>query len=151
MWHTIFWVSALERAVKTFAQALVGILASDHVGLFDVSWGSALSSAGLAALLSVLTSIASERITEQGTPSLVRTEPDEEPSVPVPLTALYPQTPYPDQPQAQQPGPSYPQASYPQPTHPAYPAYPPPYPPDRQPPGTFPGSESGPPGGMPLN
>jgi hypothetical protein len=64
-----------ERALKTFAQSLAAILTAGAVDLLSVPWAGALSAAGLAALLSVLTSVGSAPWGESDTPSLVR--PDE--------------------------------------------------------------------------
>lgn len=54
-----FWRYAAERAAKTFAQSLAAVLAAAGLGLFDAAWWASLSAAGMAALLSVLTSVAS--------------------------------------------------------------------------------------------
>lgn len=59
MWTLAFWKAASERAVKTFAQALVAVMTADGFGLLDADWPARLSAAGLAALLSLLTSIGS--------------------------------------------------------------------------------------------
>ncbi|MGH3904772.1 MAG: holin [Pseudonocardiaceae bacterium] len=67
-----FWRSALERAFKTFAQTLVALFSISGVGLLDAPWTSALSAAGMAAVLSVLTSMTSEPMGERNTPSLLR-------------------------------------------------------------------------------
>lgn len=64
-----FWVDSLERAVKTFAQAAVALLTAGATGLLDVDWTQIASVAGLAAVVSVLTSIGSGTL--HGTPSLV--------------------------------------------------------------------------------
>lgn len=71
---TIGFLKAMfERAIKTFAEALAAILVADPiVGLVDVAWGDALSVSGLAALVSVLLSIASSA-TGSG-PSLTNSE-----------------------------------------------------------------------------
>lgn len=58
MWTALFWRGLAERAVKTFAQALVATLSVAGLTLGTVQWGTALGTAGLAALLSVLTSFA---------------------------------------------------------------------------------------------
>jgi hypothetical protein len=58
MWTALFWRGLGERAVKTFAQALIAVLGANGVGLLNADWGGALSAAGMAALLSVLTSFA---------------------------------------------------------------------------------------------
>ena len=52
-----FWRAALVRALRTFAQALIAVIGTS-VLLEQVRWLEALSAAGLAALLSMLTSIA---------------------------------------------------------------------------------------------
>lgn len=54
-----FWKAAVERAVKTFAQALLALLGTGSVGVTHLDWGQYLSVAGTAALASVLTSVAS--------------------------------------------------------------------------------------------
>ena len=48
-----------ERAIKTFAQtALASLTASQIIGILDVDWVQIFSVAGLAFVLSILTSIA---------------------------------------------------------------------------------------------
>lgn len=56
-----FWLSAGERAVKTFAQSLIATLTATSLPLdvVHVGWAGALSIAGGATLLSVLTSLSS--------------------------------------------------------------------------------------------
>jgi hypothetical protein len=71
MWTKTFWKAAAERAVKTFAQAAGAVLAAGGTGLLEVDFVSVVSVAGLATLLSVLTSVASSGVGEPGTPSLV--------------------------------------------------------------------------------
>ena len=63
-----------ERATKTAAQAALGVLGADYAGLFDVDWQGVASVSGLAAVVSVLTSIASSGF-GGGTPSLVDSSP----------------------------------------------------------------------------
>jgi hypothetical protein len=70
-----FWELTLERAVKTFAQSLLAILSANGVGLLTVSWLPALSTAGAAALLSVLTSMTSSPVGEPNSPSLLPAHP----------------------------------------------------------------------------
>lgn len=50
--------AALVRSVKTFAQTMVATIGGGSVGLMEVSWLQALSVAALAAVLSILTSVA---------------------------------------------------------------------------------------------
>lgn len=53
-----FWIDTTDRAVATFAQAAVGALTAGATGLFDIDLLQIGSVAGLAALVSVLTSVA---------------------------------------------------------------------------------------------
>ncbi|MDT2867111.1 holin [Lactococcus lactis] len=54
-----FFKDLAERAIKTFAQAMIGALGAGATGLIGVDWVQALSIAGFATLISILTSIAS--------------------------------------------------------------------------------------------
>ena len=65
----LFWIAAGERAVKTFAQALVAVFAAG-VTILDVDWQQTLAIAATAAVVSLLTSIASVRLGEFEGPSL---------------------------------------------------------------------------------
>ncbi|MFE7609258.1 holin [Streptomyces celluloflavus] len=58
MTGSAFWTATLERAARTFAQALLAVLGAAGAGLLDAPWLSALSAAAMAAVLSLLTSIA---------------------------------------------------------------------------------------------
>lgn len=64
MLTTLFWRATAERAVRTAAQTLVATLGLDTLGVLDVDWGQGFSLAGSAALLAVLTGIASSGGTE---------------------------------------------------------------------------------------
>lgn len=70
MFSKEFWFDAAERAVKTFAQALLATIA---VGtpLLDVDWGQGVGIAATATVISVLSSIASIGAGEPGTASLI--------------------------------------------------------------------------------
>jgi len=68
-----FAKAALERAVKTTAQAATALLAANATGLLTVDWVQLASVSGLAGLVSVLTSIASAPFGGDG-PSLTRVE-----------------------------------------------------------------------------
>lgn len=65
----------LERALKTFCQTLVALLGAGAVDLLSVPWLPALSTAGFAALLSVLSSIGSSRLGSERDASLVSAPP----------------------------------------------------------------------------
>lgn len=71
MFTGIFWKKAFERSVKTFAQAGAALLVGDGLGVLTVDWGNVFSVAGLAAVASFLTSVASLPVGEQDSPSLV--------------------------------------------------------------------------------
>lgn len=54
--------TAAIRAVKTFAQTLGAMLTAAGTGLLDTDWLTSLSVAGMAALLSVLTTVGGEYV-----------------------------------------------------------------------------------------
>lgn len=68
-----FAVATAERAIKTFAQAAVAMLTGGAMGIVDVDWLNVLSVSALAAVVSVLTSIASAPAGGDG-PSLTSAE-----------------------------------------------------------------------------
>ncbi|WP_282795191.1 holin [Streptomyces sp. CC224B] len=53
-----FWKATAERVVRTFAQALLAVLGAGSFGILDAPWTAALSTAGLAAVLALLTAVA---------------------------------------------------------------------------------------------
>ncbi|MEV6610395.1 MULTISPECIES: holin [unclassified Kutzneria] len=71
MFTMTFWQCTLERAMKTFCQTLVAVLGAGSVGLLNAAWTTSLSTAGMAALLSVLTSVGSAPLGKPGSPSLL--------------------------------------------------------------------------------
>ena len=68
---TAFWIDAGERAVRTFAQALVAMLVAGFVFTDPAAWGEALLSAAAAALVSLLTSVAASGVGDPESPSFV--------------------------------------------------------------------------------
>lgn len=73
MFTLAFIRATAERGVKTFAQSLGAVLAANGLGLISTDWVATLSTAGMAALLSILTSIGSDQLTGTG-PSLTNAE-----------------------------------------------------------------------------
>lgn len=72
MFSKLFLIDAFERSVKTIAQTIVAtLLASEAIGLFAVNWGDIMSVAGLAGVISILTSIASSQTGDNESASLV--------------------------------------------------------------------------------
>ena len=74
LWSIAFWRGATERALKTFAQALVAVIGVGAVGLLDVDWIGALSAALLATVVSVLTSIGNADFTSGQTPVVIEVD-----------------------------------------------------------------------------
>jgi hypothetical protein len=56
-----FWSYAGERAIKTVAQAALAYLGTGTIGLFQIDWTSLASVSLGAGLLSVLTSIVTQK------------------------------------------------------------------------------------------
>lgn len=73
IWTLAFWKAATERGVKTFAQAFAALLVAAGTGLLETDWTTSLSVAGMAAVISLLTSIGSDAVTGSG-PSLTNAE-----------------------------------------------------------------------------
>ena len=74
MFTGLFWRATFERGVKTFAQASGAVLVGSGVGLLDADWTATASVAGMAALLSVLSSVGSDLATDGAGPSLTDAE-----------------------------------------------------------------------------
>ncbi|MEU7639887.1 MULTISPECIES: holin [unclassified Streptomyces] len=53
-----FWLATSERAVRTFAQTLLAALGLDTADLLTLPWAHSLTLAAIAAVLSVVTSLA---------------------------------------------------------------------------------------------
>lgn len=64
-----FLKAAGERAVKTLCQVAAATIIANGTGLIDTDWIGVLSTSGMAALLSVLTSVGSDTLTEGDGPS----------------------------------------------------------------------------------
>ncbi len=71
MWTVRFWKQTLERSIKTAAQFALVFFGADAFNLFESDWKAAAGFALAGALVSVLTSMASEPYRERGTPSMV--------------------------------------------------------------------------------
>jgi hypothetical protein len=71
-----FWKAATERAVKTAAQSLILVwpVADGALNLWQIDPAEAVGIAVGGALLSLLTSLASGRVGDRGSPSLSRSE-----------------------------------------------------------------------------
>lgn len=67
-----FWIDAIERAVKTFAQVLLSVLFIDQV-IWAIDWRQGLGLAATATVASLLSSIASEPVSSRGTASIAPT------------------------------------------------------------------------------
>lgn len=67
-----FWRATAERAVKTAAQTLLLLIGAGTVGITALNWPELLGLTGTAALLSVLTSVASGAT--DGNPSATNAE-----------------------------------------------------------------------------
>lgn len=64
-----FWKAATERAAKTLAQSAIATITAAGTGLIDTDWVGIASTAGMATVLSLLSSIASSGTNGDG-PSL---------------------------------------------------------------------------------
>lgn len=72
MWEGKFWKGALERAIRTAAQAVLALWGTQISGVLEVDWAQAGSVAALAALSSILMSIIATGVGDHESPSFVR-------------------------------------------------------------------------------
>lgn len=68
-----FWSAAAERAIKATAWAASSSLLASGAGLIDADWIGCASVAGMAGVLSLLGSVASDAATGDG-PSITKAE-----------------------------------------------------------------------------
>lgn len=67
-----FWRDTAERAVRTTAQAALAAITAGATGILDVDFAGVGSVAGLAAVTSVLMSLAGRGVGDPGTGSLIK-------------------------------------------------------------------------------
>lgn len=66
-----FWQDAFERAAKTAAQSAIGVFVAGQT-IMTVDWAQSGAIIGTATLVSVLTSIVSEKVGTPQTASLIK-------------------------------------------------------------------------------
>ena len=71
-----FLKDAVERALRTAAQALIAFFGADVTGVLAVDWKAAFSVAAGAAVVSLLTSVVASGVGTKGTAALVRSKGD---------------------------------------------------------------------------
>lgn len=71
MLRLMFWKQALERAVKTAAQTAILVIGADKIDASTIDWSTVGWFALGGALLSVLTSVASEPFGPSDSPSVL--------------------------------------------------------------------------------
>lgn len=88
MTTSAFWLAAAERAIKTAAQVAAALIGTGAVGVTELDWQQIGSVAAVAAIVSLLTSLASDRVGAPG-PSLVG-EPVKAPAPETPAPMVFP-------------------------------------------------------------
>ena len=83
MWTKTFWLKTLEWTLKAGCAAAVAFLTANGTGILDIDFKQAASVVGLSTLVAFLTCIAGNSVGNQGTPSIVKSEPEVE-SAPTP-------------------------------------------------------------------
>lgn len=74
MWSKAFWMDAIERAVKTFAQVILALGVAGALDAFEVDWVKVLGVGLGAVVLSLASSIVSAEIRKTPSASLVKPE-----------------------------------------------------------------------------
>jgi hypothetical protein len=64
-----FWSSTFERAIRTWAQALLALIGTDLVAITDLDWAQMLLASATAAVITVLTCVVASGVGDKGTPS----------------------------------------------------------------------------------
>ena len=72
MYTITFWKDAAERAIRTAAQVLVAFFGVNTFGILEVDWAQAGSVAALAALTSLLMSVAATGTGSQDSASALK-------------------------------------------------------------------------------
>lgn len=72
MWTLNFWRQTNERAVKTAAQAALAFFIVGQTVITELDWAAVAGGTAIAAIASVLTSLASAPFGPEDSPSLVR-------------------------------------------------------------------------------
>jgi hypothetical protein len=73
MFDKFFLRQLVERAIKTFAQTFVALAGASQMDWLSLDWVQLAATAAIAAGLSVLTSIASDKVGPTNSPSMVST------------------------------------------------------------------------------
>lgn len=71
MWTGTYWKQTAERAIKTGAQAALAFFVVGETMFDQIDWTVVAGGTAVAAIASVLTSLASAPFGPEGTPSLV--------------------------------------------------------------------------------
>ena len=71
MWNAKFWKQTAERAIKTAAQAALAFFVVGSTVFDQVDWAAVAGGTAIAAIASVLTSLASAPFGPEDSPSLV--------------------------------------------------------------------------------
>lgn len=66
-----FWLDAVERAIRTAAQAAIGVLGVEAVGVLTTDWQGVTLAAIVAAIVSVLTSMGGSQRGDPDTATLI--------------------------------------------------------------------------------
>ena len=72
MYNKTFWQDVAERAIKTFAQTFVALVGADTSGMFTITAVDNFKVSLGAAILSVLSSVASTQVGDPTSPSALK-------------------------------------------------------------------------------
>lgn len=68
----VFWEETTDRALKSGAQAMLLAIGGGAVNVLTLDWATVLGAGGGGVLLSLLTSMASSKFGDRGTPMLLK-------------------------------------------------------------------------------
>jgi hypothetical protein len=69
LFTTAFWTATIQRVIRSFAASLGAVLTAAGTGILHASWLDSLSTAGMAAVLTLLLCVAGGTLTPGGGPA----------------------------------------------------------------------------------
>lgn len=83
MFTAAFWKATIQRVIRSFAASLVALLTAGGTGLLNTDWDNSLSTAGMAAVVTLLLCVAGETFTNGAGPAFGTVEITSPPAPPI--------------------------------------------------------------------
>lgn len=83
MFTRAFWTATIQRAARSFAASLVALLTAGGTGILATDWVNSLSTAGMAAVVTLLLCVTGETFTNGAGPAFGTVEITSPPAPPI--------------------------------------------------------------------